>query len=87
MNVDTITIEISTETAELLKNAASEQKVSLDAYLRNLALYNQTAIPAKLSPQDKSKMWKEIVATYSVSLPIQVDDSRESIYTREDEQL
>ena len=42
---------------------------------------------ASMTPQEKAEAWREWTTKHAVSLPCLADDSRESIYTREDEAL
>lgn len=44
--------------------------------------------PVSLSPQEKARLWREWAASHSHDTPLLSDEaiSRESIYTREDEQ-
>jgi hypothetical protein len=147
MNLETVTIEVSPQTAEVLRQLqtqAAARQVPLDAYLRTLAEVNDNSVnhgyaepeakqprhssqekvaalnalvagldrnaaplsdeaisresidapenetpllAVELTPQEKARRWMEFVTAYSVNVPYPVDDSRESIYTREDEML
>jgi hypothetical protein len=88
MSQRTITIEVALETAELLRAKASEQHLSLDEYLHALAT-GAAASEAKpaMSPQERARRWDDWTTNHAVRTPTPVDDSRESIYTREDEAL
>ncbi|MEP7342200.1 MAG: hypothetical protein ABI977_31010 [Acidobacteriota bacterium] len=87
--------QIKPETAELLAIEAEANGLSVDEYLRNLLPHsNGTAKVEKeneekeeLTPQEKARRWVEFVDKYSVRVDHFVDDSRESVYTREDELL
>lgn len=81
--------QIKPETAELLATEAEAKGVSVDEYLRSLLpRSNGVAEPKKeeLTPEEKVLRWREFVRKHSVKGVI-ADDSRESIYTREDEAL
>lgn len=80
--------QIKPETAELLANGAAASQLSIDEYLRSLLPYSNGLSEAKeeATPQEKIRRWREFVEKYSVRGVI-ADDSRESIYTREDEAL
>jgi len=84
-----ITIEVAPETAELLRAKATARHLSLDEYLRALAIGAEQASEAKptMSPQERAERWDEWTTRHAVRTPTPVDDSRESIYTREDEAL
>jgi hypothetical protein len=82
--------QIKPETAELLAIQAEANHLSVDEYLRNLLPHSNGAAEVKaekeeLTPQEKARRWVEFVEKYSVRVNHFVDDSRESIYTREDE--
>ncbi len=82
------TIEVAPKTAELLKAKAAARQLSLDEYLQFLAAQEATTEPeAELAPEQRARRWEEWVIHNSVRMPFHVDDSRESIYTREDEAL
>ncbi|MDQ3014151.1 MAG: hypothetical protein M3X11_26030 [Acidobacteriota bacterium] len=86
--------QIKPETAELLATEAEAKHLSIDEYLRSLLSHSNGAAKAEeaaeekdeLTPQEKVQRWREFVKEYSVRGVI-ADDSRESIYTREDEAL
>lgn len=79
--------EVRPETAERIAALAKEKGLSVDEYLRSL-LPNGSAQPEEnvLTPEERANLWLEWVASHSVKGVI-ADDSRESIYTREDEAL
>ncbi|MGH9801543.1 MAG: hypothetical protein ACRD82_14360 [Blastocatellia bacterium] len=87
--------QIKPETAELLATEAEAKHLSVDAYLRSLLPHSNGAAKVEevneekeeLTPQEKARRWVEFVDKYSVRVDHFVDDSRESIYTREDELL
>ena len=85
----TTRIEVAEETAELLAAKARAQHLSLDEYLRTLATNGGTAseVRCAMSPQERARRWDEWTTRHAVRTPTPVDDSRESIYTREDEAL
>ncbi len=80
--------QIKPETAELLAIEAEANGLSVDEYLRNLLPHSNgvTEATEELTPEEKVRRWREFVKKYSVRGVI-ADDSRESIYTREDEAL
>jgi hypothetical protein len=80
--------QIKPETAELLAAEAEANNLSVDEYLRNLLPHSNgvTEATEELTPEEKVRRWREFVKKYSVRRVI-ADDSRESIYTREDEAL
>ncbi len=82
--------QIKPETAELLAAEAEANHLSVDDYLRSLLPHANGATKAgmeELTPQEKARRWVEFVEKRSVRVSHFVDDSRESIYTREDEAL
>ena len=87
--------QIKPETAELLVAEAKANDLSVDEYLRNLLPHSNGAAKVEkeneekeeLTPQEKARRWVEFVDKYSVRVDHFVDDSRESVYTREDELL
>jgi hypothetical protein len=84
-----ITIEVAPETAELLRARAMARHLSLDQYLRMLATNGEGASPTRpaMTPQERARRWDEWTTHHAVRTQTPVDDSRESIYTREDEAL
>ena len=84
-----ITIEVAPETAELLRAKATERHLSLDEYLHALATGAEPTSGARpaMSPQERARRWDDWTTHHAVRTPIPADDSRESIYTREDEAL
>ena len=81
--------QVKPETAARLAAQAQKQGVSVDDLLQSFLPAEPTTTEAKveLTPQEKAKRWVEFVEKYSVKVDHFVDDSRESIYTREDELL
>ena len=79
--------DVKPETAAKIAAQARTRGLSVDAYLRSLLPdeLNQ-AEETSLSPAEKATLWREWVANHSVKGVI-ADDSRNSIYTREDEAL
>ncbi len=82
--------QIEPETAELLATQAEARHLSVNEYLRSLLPHSNGASKVEaekeeLTPQEKARRWVEFVEKYSVRVDHFVDDSRESIYTREDE--
>jgi len=84
-----ITIEVAPETAELLRTRAAARHLSLDQYLRVLAIGGGQASIGRshMTPDERAKRWDEWTTRHAVRTQTPVDDSRESIYTREDEAL
>lgn len=93
--MNTVIEQIKAETAELLAAEAKANNLPVDEYLRSLLTHINGAAKAEeskdnkeeLTPQEKARRWREWVDKNAVSVPHFVDDSRESIYTREDEAL
>lgn len=85
----TITIELLSETAELLRAKAAERHLSLNEYLSVLAQAEDHEMEgtARISPQERAKRWDDWTARHSVWTQSTVDDSRDSVYSREDEAL
>ncbi len=83
--------EIKPETVEILATQAKARGLSVDEYLKSLlGVTNGERPPASVAektPDEKARAWEDWVASHSVSVSHFVDDSRESIYTREDEAL
>ncbi len=81
--------QIKPETAELLAAEAEANNLSIDDYLRSLLPHSNGVSESKtekLTPEEKIRRWREFVKRHSVR-GVVADDSRESIYTREDEAL
>ncbi len=80
--------QIKPETAELLAAEAKAHHLSVDEYLRSLLPHTNGTAEAteELTPEERVKQWRDFVKEYSVR-GVVADDSRESIYTREDEAL
>jgi predicted RecB family nuclease len=88
MSLQTTHIGIGQETAALLRRKAAARNLSLEAYLRALAEADAPQPPqAELTPAERAQAWAQWVERHAVSVSPFVDDSRESIYTREDEAL
>lgn len=79
--------DIKPETAAKIAAQARMRGLSIDEYLMSLLPEerDQRAQNA-LSPAQKARLWREWIKNHSVN-GIIADDSRESIYTREDEAL
>jgi hypothetical protein len=85
MNSSMTTIQVSVETAEVLKMIQAEadaRQLPLDVYLRTLAeRVNGAAEPtAELSSQEKVRLFREWAAGLDPNTPVVLDDSREAIY-------
>lgn len=79
--------DIAPETVEKIAAQAKMRGLSVDEYLRSL-LPDESDEPGEtsLSPAAKSKLWRDWVANHSVK-ELVADDSRDTLYTREDEAL
>lgn len=79
--------DVKPETAAKIAAQAKMRGLSVDEYLRSL-LPDEFDRPEEkaFSPEEKAKVWREWIASHSVKGVI-ADDSRESIYTREDDAL
>lgn len=83
MNTETVTIQVAPQTAALLQalqTKAEAQGVSLEALLRPLADEDRAGSPEQAQ---NLVQWLRDHSVYGVV----ADDSRERIYTREDEAL
>jgi hypothetical protein len=79
--------DIKPETAAKIAAQAKTRGLSVDEYLRSLLPDELDLADEKtFSPEEKARLWRELIANHSVKGVI-ADDSRESIYTREDEAL
>jgi hypothetical protein len=89
MSQHMITIEVAPETSELLRAKATARHLSLDQYLQALVIGEEAASEARstMTPQERARRWDEWTTRHAVRTHTPVDDSRESIYTREDEAL
>ena len=88
MNQRMITIEVAPETAEMLRAKATARHLTLDQYLFALAGEEATpAAKAAMTPRERAKRWDDWTTHHAVRTQTPADDSRESIYTREDEAL
>lgn len=87
--MDPIIEEIEPETAEMIAAQAKARGLSVDAYLRSL-LPDESGQPQArplfetVSPDELARAFIEWVKSHAVKGVI-ADDSRESIYTRENE--
>ncbi len=87
--------QIKPETAELLATEAESKGLSVDEYLRSLLPHSNGVANVgdakepeqELTPREKARRWSEWVEKNAVKVDHFIDDSRESIYTREDELL
>jgi hypothetical protein len=85
--------EIKPETAEILAAQAEARGLSVDEYLKSLlGVTNSGHAPApgpQMTPEERARMFEEWAHSHRSSAPPLSDEaiSRESIYTREDEQL
>jgi len=90
MTAQTVTIQVDHVTAQILetlKTQAEAQGSTLAALLQSL-MGNGTVKPkAEMTPKEKAQAFEEWVNAHLISVSHFVDDSRESIYTREDEAL
>jgi hypothetical protein len=87
MSTQTITIQIDSRSAAILqslKEKAESEGVALDVLLRRLAEGVPVLQNAMMTPAEKAEDFLAWVATHSVTGTI-ADDTRESIYGREDE--
>ena len=93
MSLGTVTIQVSPQTAEVLRQLETQAKareVPLDIYLHTLAEENNNGVQQRveLTPEEKVRLLNEWVNRNAVHVSHFVDDSRESIYAeREDQQL
>ncbi len=93
MSLGTVTIQVSPQTAEVLRQLETQAKaraVPLDIYLHALAEENNNGVQQRveLTPEEKVRLLNEWVNRNAVHVNHFVDDSRESIYAeREDRQL
>ncbi len=79
--------DVTPETAAKIAAQAKTRGLSVDEYLRSLLPEEYDRPEEKiLSPEEKAKLWRECIASHLIKGVI-ADDSRESIYTREDEAL
>ena len=79
--------DIKPETAAKIAAQAKTRGLSIDEYLRTLLPDElDRATAANLAPAEKARRWREWIRNHSVKNVV-ADDSRESIYTREDEAL
>jgi hypothetical protein len=79
--------DVKPETAAKIADQARTRGLSVDEYLRSLLPDERDQSEEKLlRPAAKAKLWREWIANHSVKGVI-ADDSRDSIYTREDEAL
>ena len=89
MSTPTVTIQIDLRSAAILqslKEKAESEGVALDVLLRTLAEGVPGLQHAMMTPAEKAEDFLTWVTTHSVK-GAKADDSRESIYRREDEAL
>ena len=89
MSAQTVTIQIDSRSAAILqslKEKAESEGLALDVLLRMLAEGVPGLQNAIMTPAEKAEDFLAWVKTHSVKGTI-ADDSRESIYRREDESL
>ena len=89
MSTPTVTIQIDLRSAAILqslKEKAESEGVTLDVLLRTLAEGVSGLQHAMMTPAEKAEDFLTWVTTHSVK-GAKADDSRESIYGREDEAL
>lgn len=75
--------DVKPETAAKIAAQAKMRGLSIDEYLRSLLPDDRDQLEQNAS---RAKRWREWVANHSVKGVI-ADDSRDSIYSREDEAL
>lgn len=73
-------IEVSAETAQLIRNGAKKRGVSVDEYLRALAESTETT-ETELSEAEVDKILDELAAMGKDLSPLPQDFSREDIYS------
>jgi len=79
--------EVAPDTAAKIAAQAKMRGLSVDEYLRSLLPdESDKSEESSLSPAAKAKLWRQWIANHSVKGVI-AGDSRENIYTREDEAL
>ncbi len=89
MSVQTVSIEVDPRSAAILaalKEKAVSQGVSLDELLKNLTEGIPGLQSVMIPPEEKAEDFLSWVKAHSVSGRT-ANDSRESIYSREDETL
>lgn len=92
MNTQTVTIEVAPQVAQILlalQRRAEAEGVSLDSLLMPLVALNGVGgeeTGFEMTPRERANDLVEWLKAHSVKGVI-ADDSRESIYTREDEAL
>jgi len=92
MNTQTVTIEVAPQVAQILlelQRRAEAEGVSLDSLLLPLVAPNGLRGEERsfeMAPEERANEVVEWLKAHSVKGAI-ADDSRESIYTREDEAL
>ncbi len=80
MILETTTIEVSTETAQLLQAQAAAKRLPLDDYLRSLAERETPEPMAEMTPQERARQWEQWVASQAANTPVIPDDRREILY-------
>jgi hypothetical protein len=74
-------IEVSTETAQLIRNEAKKRGVSVDEYLRALAETTAVGNETELSEAQVDEILDELAAMGKALPPLPQDFSREDIYS------
>ncbi len=74
-------IEVSLETAQLIRKEAQKRGVSVDEYLRALAETSATVVESALSEAEADKILDELAAMEKDLPPLPQDFSREDIYS------
>ena len=74
-------IEVSAETAQLIRNEAKRRGVSVDEYLRTLAETTAAGIDTALSEAEVGKILDELAAMGKEIPSLPQDFSREDIYS------
>jgi len=74
-------IEVSAETAQLIRKEAKKRGVSVDEYLRALAETTAIPIESELSEAEVEKILDELAAMGKDLSPLPEDFSREDIYS------
>lgn len=90
MIAQTVTIQVDQVTAQILetlKAQAEAQGSTLASLLQPLVGDGMAQPKAEMTPKERAQAFEEWVSAHSISVSHFVDDSRESIYTREDEAL
>ncbi|MCI0387430.1 MAG: hypothetical protein MOB07_01495 [Acidobacteria bacterium] len=89
MESQKVTIQIDALSAAKLQKRANAQGITVDELLRIIAdgmNGGQNPSSVEMTPEERAREFEQWVTQHSVKGVI-ADDSRESIYTREDEAL